>query len=427
MAWLIDRHQSGRALHLPAASRSERVSLAADGGRESLEGRSSESGEGFLLPADELVSDPKGRGNSPPDTRVAMEAVESSANAGHRDVLVVGVGGAGVNAVSRLQDVGLEGVRFVAVDTSRQTLRRAAGAQTVQLTMTEGQGAGGNPVIGAAAARAEIKGLQDAIGHADLVFVVCGLSGGTGGGAGPEVARIAAAAGGVVVGFGFTPFAFEAPRRAALAQEARELLARFCAATVILDNERALAVAGSAVPADVALRVADDVLRQAVQGLTELVTRSGPIDADLATVREILARGGECCLALGVGRGLAAATKAMQAALTSPLADMAELERAPAVLVQVTGGPDLTVRDTAEAVEQLRLRLDEKAFLVVGTGCDDALESACQVTILGTGLKRPPRSQPGFAAEKYDWRRRAEMVSPSSRRVAPAIPTGDER
>jgi cell division protein FtsZ len=244
------------------------------------------------------------------------------------------------------------------------------------------------------------------------VFVVCGLSGGTGGGAGPEVARIAAETGGVVVGFGFTPFAFEAPRRGALAEEARELLARYCycAATVILDNERAMQVAGTAVPVDVALRVADDVLRQAVQGLADLVTRSGPIDADLATVREILTRGGECCLALGVGRGPAAATKAMTAALESPLADMALLSQAPAVLVQVTGGADLAVRDTAAAIDLLKSRLRGDAFMVVGTGCDESLEEACQVTVLGTGLKRPPRAMVGFTAAKYDWRRRAERA-----------------
>jgi cell division protein FtsZ len=346
---------------------------------------------------------------------------------------VLGVGGAGVNAVARLQDVGLDGVRFAVVDTSTRALRRAGAAQAVPLPACGGLGTGGDPEAGARAARAAATAISAAVAGADLTFLVCGLSGGTGGGAGPEVARIAAGSGGVVIGFGFTPFDFEAARAAALAGQARARLAAACTATVVLDNRRAMALAGAAVPADVALRVADDVLRQAVTGLTDLVTRSGPIDADLATVREVLARGGECCLALGVGRGPAAATRAMRAALRSPLADMDALGRAPAVLAQVTGGADLRVGDTAQALELLRARLAADAFLVVGTGLDDTLQAAAQVTLLATGWHGGPTASdspagtaPGDAAERFDWRRRAEALDRPEPLPATFSTEGDE-
>lgn len=331
-------------------------------------------------------------------------------------VAVVGVGGAGVNAVTRLQDVGLEGVAFVAVDTSDQTLRRAADAVRVSLgRYTKGLGTGSDAALGEAAARAGAKDVAAALMGADLVFVAAGLAGGTGGGAGPVVAQAARSSGAVTVGFGETPFAFEAPRRAAAAEAARRRLAASCDATVILDNQRALELAGKAVSLDVALRVADDVLRQAVQGLSSLVTECGPINVDLAVVRDLLTKGGECCLALGVGRGPGAAHRGMVAALDSPLADMAALGRAPAVLAQVTGGEDLAVRDTAEAVDLLRSRLSADCRLVVGTGFDSTLAGACQVTVLATGLQRAPRTVVDFPADSSDWRRAAGLAGAKPR------------
>jgi cell division protein FtsZ len=342
------------------------------------------------------------------ETSVSRKRADSS---GRRpDVVVVGIGGAGVNAIARLLDVGLESVTFVAADTSEQTLARAAGAVRVSLgSLTRGLGTGGNPERGREAAEAHRVGILQALDSADLVFVAAGLAGGTGGGGAPVVGRLAREMGAVVVGFGVTPFGFEAPRRAAAAEVARKALAAACDATVVLDNQRALEIAGDAVPLDVALRVADDVLRQAVQGLSELVTECGPINVDLAVVRDVLAEGGECCLALGIGRGATPAQSAMTGALESPLVDMQALVRAPAVLVQVTGDEDLSVHDTAAAVALLQARLAPECRLVVGTGVDTTLAGGCQVTILGTGLVRTARTLVEWSSPTSEWRRAAGL------------------
>lgn len=302
-------------------------------------------------------------------------------------ITVVGIGGAGVNAISRLMDLGLAGVRFLAVDTSAQTLARAPDAAQLPLVAgTRGLGTGGDARLGALAALGAERELRAALADQDLVFIVAGLAGGTGGGAAPEVARIARAQRAVTVGFAIMPFAFEARRRELAAERAQQALRATCNTTVLLENDRTLGLVGRDVSLDVALRVADDALRQAVQGLTELVGACGWINLDLAMLREMLTAGGEGCLALGVGRGTAAARAAMRAALASPLIDMGALGRAAAVLVQVSGGMDLSVAETAEAVALLRKRLAPDCDLVVGTALDPTLFGAAQVTLLGTGL-----------------------------------------
>ena len=320
-------------------------------------------------------------------------------NGPHPGVAVIGVGGAGINAVTRLGDVGLPRVRFIAVDTSAQTLARAGGADRVLLAApTGGHGTGGDAALGAAAAERAVDRLDATLGGIDLAFVVAGLAGGTGGGAAPVVARAACAAGAMTVGFGITPFAFEARRRVLAAERALAPFADACDTTVLLDNQRAQALAGGRVTLDVALRVADDVLRQAVQGLSAMIGGQGWIHVDWPLVRAMLAQAGDGCLALGLGRGHTPAQAAMRAALASPLADMRALAHARAVLVQVAGGPDLALHDTAEALDTLRRRLGPDCELVVGAGHDPTLAGSAQVVILGTGLadsRRRPVAWPG--------------------------------
>jgi cell division protein FtsZ len=320
-------------------------------------------------------------------------------------VAVVGVGGAGVNAVSRLADVGVPDVRLVAVDTSAQTLQRAAGTTRVMLRgAARGLGTGGRQALGAAAAAEAESELAEALAGADLVFVVAGLAGGTGGGAAPAIARLARASGASTIGLAILPFAFEAKVRREAAAKARTALVGACDALVLLDNARAARLAGDAVPLDVALRVADDVLRQAVQGLSDLIGGRGWIGVDFSHVQAVLADTGYGCLALGVARGDNPARSALEAALASPLADMRALERARGVLVQVTGGEDLGVRDVADAIERLRTRLAPGCHLVVGVGHEPVLAGAAQVTLLGTGVPEtaalgvPERVAPTAAA-----------------------------
>jgi cell division protein FtsZ len=301
-------------------------------------------------------------------------------------ILVVGVGGAGVNAVSRLLDLDLPGIRCVAVDTSAQTLRRADGAtQLPLLEVTHGLGTGGAVHLGMAAVRASERALRSALAGSPVTLVVAGLAGGTGGGAGPEVAALARRAGSFTVGFGIRPFAFEVHLRQRAAARAALALEAACDLCVTLDNDRALAVTGRDVGLDVALRVADDLVRQAVQGLGGLLSGHGWIPVDLGHVRALMSEGGAAYLALGVGRGATPARSAMVAALSSPLADQQALADAHAVVVQVTGGPDLAVADTAEAVGLLQRRLPGQCELAVGAGCDQSLAGAAQVMVLAAG------------------------------------------
>ena len=302
-------------------------------------------------------------------------------------IVVVGLGGAGVNAVVRLRDVGISGVRLLAADSSFQTLARAEGLATVALgAATRGLGTGGDVRLGAASVIAAEPELRQELAQARLVFVVGGLAGGTGGGGAPEVSRIAADAGALVIGVGILPFAFESQARHDAAARARMAFADQCDTFLAPDNRRALAIAGPKTRFDVALRVADDLVRQAVQGLAELLGGQGWIRLDLAALEAVLRTSGEGCLALGLGDGPAPAEAAMRAALASPLCDMGALERAGAVLVQVTGGEELSVADTAAAIDLLRRRVPACGRLVVGAASDPTLEGLVQVTLLGTGL-----------------------------------------
>ncbi len=313
------------------------------------------------------------------------------------EIAVIGVGGAGINAVVRLRDLGLAQARLIAVDTSAQTLARAGDLPHVLLgDAAGGHGTGGRAGLGAAAAAAAVDRLASALAGLDLACVVAGLAGGTGGGAAPAVARLARAAGAVVVGFGILPFAFESGRRAAAAEAALADLRAACDTCVTLDNRRAQEVAGGSVPLDVALRVADDVIRQAVQGLGEMIGGRGWIDVDWPVLRALLRRGGPACLALGLGRGASPARAAMRAALASPLADMRALAQAREVLVHVAGGADLVLCDTAEALDELGACLRADARMVVGAGCDPRLAGVAQVMLLGAGLPEGRRERVGI-------------------------------
>jgi cell division protein FtsZ len=334
-------------------------------------------------------------------------------------IVVCGVGGAGVNTIVHLNDSAPPGVELLAIDTSHQSLAKVSATKTVHGILlrsgTRGLGTGGDAEAGRSAARRASELLSTAFEGADLVFVVAGLAGGTGGGAAPEVARIARARGAVVVGFGIRPFGFETARRGRAAEAAGVSLSAACDAWVRVDNQRALTVAGRDVGLEVALRVADDLVRQAVQGVGELVGARGTIDVDLAVVRRILTGAGRACVALGAccrhRHSEMPARDAMVAALASPLCDMAGLHRARGLLLQVSGGAELCVDDVAEAVRLLEGRLPPDCALVVGVSCREGLGQSAQVMLLGTGLC------PGedVSNDRFD-------VSRRPRPIAPALP-----
>ncbi len=311
-------------------------------------------------------------------------------------ITVVGVGGAGVNSVAHLHDSGLPGVTLVAIDSSNQSLARLstsrhASVQRVLLaSRTRGLGAGRDAVMGALAARADSDAILAALGQPDIVFLVAGVAGGTGGGASPVIAALAKETGALVVGCAVLPFGFEPPRRHEAAAVARAALAEACDAWLVLDNRKAVDVAGKAIGLDGALRVADDVLRQAVQGLAEMVGDQGTIDVDLPAVRAVLTGAGRACVALGAccRRRSSAwpARDAMRAALESPLCDMRGLAHAKGVLLQISGGVGLCIDDAAAAVALLETRVPATCRVLVGVACREGLGGSAQVMLLGTGL-----------------------------------------
>lgn len=314
----------------------------------------------------------------------------------------VGVGGAGVGAILRLREAAPEGLRFVAVDSSGQVLglarERAAqdpdlpALRTVLLAEgTEGLGTGGDAGLAEASARAAAAVILEAVGPAEVILLAGGLAGGTGAGATPQVARLLRDAGCVVIGFGIMPFGFESSLRQRRAEEALGHLRAACDSTVALDNDRLLASAAASESLDVALRVADDLIRQAAAGLVALSACDGWVRLDLPTAEELLAEGGDACLALGLGRGPQPAGRAMRAALASPLTDMAALRQARSVLVQVTGGEGLELHDVADAVAILEALLPSGCQVMAGVAQDPTLRGAAQVMLLGLGLPGPVR------------------------------------
>lgn len=314
----------------------------------------------------------------------------------------VGVGGAGVGAILRLREAAPEGLRFVALDTSGQVLNlaRARAAQDTSLPAlhtlllaegTEGLGTGGDASLAAAAARAAAAAVLEAVGDAEVVLLAGGLGGGTGAGATPQLARMLRDAGCVVIGFGIMPFGFESAPRQERAEAALGRLRAACDSCLALDNDRLLASAAAGESLDVALRVADDLIRQAAAGLVALASCQAWLRLDLPTAGELLAEGGDACLALGLGRGPQPAGRAMRAALASPLTDMNSLRQARSVLVQVTGDAGLAVHDVADAVGILKALLPAGCEIMAGVAEDPTLRGSAQVMLLGLGLPGPVR------------------------------------
>ncbi len=306
-------------------------------------------------------------------------------------VTVVGVGGAGVNAIQRLLDVDQPGVRYLAVDTSAQSLASVPAAVRLAIGVDERRlGAGGDPQLGRAAALAHAGRISEALAGSQVVLVVAGMGGGTGGGAGPEVARLARSLGAATVAFGLMPFAWEGRKRQALAQAAAKRLQVMSDTFVAVANDRTVALTGRLVPLDIALRIGDDSIRQAVQGLAEMLSGRAWIPVDRAALQAHLSDGGQGCIAVGIGRGADAGRRAVDAVLNSPLVEPTAWRQARAAIVRVSGGPELTVTAVADMVDRLRRAVAADCELVVGAGLDPALRQAVQLTVIVTQIAAQP-------------------------------------
>ena len=300
-------------------------------------------------------------------------------------IRVVGVGGAGVNAVNRMVEAGVAGVEFVAVNTDMQSLQQSDADVTVHIGegLTRGLGAGANPELGRAAAMEDYDRLKHLLKGSDMVFITAGAGGGTGTGAAPIVARIAQEVGALTVGIITKPFGFEGTRRAASAQVGIDALGEEVDTLIVVPNNRLLQVLDQRTPMVEAFRVADDVLRQGVQGVSDLVTLPGIINLDFADVRTIMSEAGPALLGIGMGSGDNRALEAAKQAVSSPLLETS-MDGARSILLSITGGTDLSLWEVNEAAKAVAEAAHPEANIIFGAMVDDSLEDQVWVTVVAT-------------------------------------------
>jgi cell division protein FtsZ len=312
----------------------------------------------------------------------------------HQPVLrVVGVGGAGVNAVNRMIEAGVEGVEFIAVNTDLQSLQQSAADVTLHIggQITRGLGSGSDPNVGHAAALADDDRVKSYLKGSDMVFVAAGAGGGTGTGAAPVVARIAREIGALTVGIVTKPFGFEGSRRSTQAEEGINELARNVDTLIVIPNNRLLSVLERGTSMVDAFRVADDVLRQGVQGISDLVTLPGLINLDFADVRTIMSDAGQALLGIGMATGERRAIAAAEEAVSSPLLETS-VEGARSILLSITGGPDLSLWEVNEAARAVAEAAHPSANIIFGAMVDQKIADECWVTVVATGYgDRPTR------------------------------------
>jgi len=353
------------------------------------------------IPDDILDRAPARRDYDEPDpyARVAEEATPwgTAKPAGQPVLRVVGVGGAGVNAVNRMVEAQVEGVEFVAINTDLQSLQQSTADLTLHIgpNVTRGLGAGSNPDLGRQAAMEEYDRIKALLKGSDMVFIAAGAGGGTGTGAAPVVARIARELGALTVGIVTKPFGFEGNKRAAAAEQGVQSLANEVDTLIVVPNNRLLSVLDKQTSMVDAFRVADDVLRQGVQGVSDLVTLPGLINLDFADVRTIMDDAGNALLGIGMGHGEDRAVTAAKAATESPLLETS-MEGARKILLSITGGPDLSLWEINEAAKAVSEAAHPDANIIFGAMVDEKLGSEVWVTVVATGYSesrvRPARS-----------------------------------
>ncbi len=304
------------------------------------------------------------------------------------NIKVVGIGGGGGNAVNRMIDAELRGIEFMAVNTDLQALRKCRAPMKLQLgtALTRGLGAGADPEIGRKAALEDTEGVLEALDGADMVFITAGLGGGTGSGAAPILASLASEIGALTVAVVTKPFSFEGRRRMNVADRAVDELRTAVDTLITIPNERLLNFVERGTPLSEAFRIADDVLRQAVQGISDLITVPGEINVDFADVRTIMTGMGMALMGTGVAKGDNRALEAAQRAISSPLLEETSIQGAKGVLINISGGHDLTLYEVAEAAQIIAEAVDPDANIISGMVIDETLDEAMKVTVIATGF-----------------------------------------
>ncbi len=311
------------------------------------------------------------------------------------NIKVIGVGGGGTNAVNRMIEAGLSGVDFLAMNTDRQVLSVALAPTKIPLgeNLTRGLGAGGNPDVGRQAAEESKSEIKRAMEGADMVFITAGMGGGTGTGAAPVIAEIAREIGALTVAVVTKPFNFEGPRRMRMAEEGVDLLKAKVDTVIVVPNDKLLSVGDKRMTLVEAFRVADDILRQGVQGISDIITIPGQINVDFADVKAIMQNAGSALMGIGIATGDHRAVEAAQAAVSSPLLETS-IDGALRVLINLTSGSDLTLVEANEAALLIRGMCDDKeANIIFGWVSDDTMEGQVRVTVLATGFSNKSNTQ----------------------------------
>ncbi len=302
-------------------------------------------------------------------------------------IKVLGVGGGGSNAVNRMIDQGLRGVEFIAVNTDAQALMLANAPQRLRIgdKLTKGLGSGGNPEIGEKAAQESTEEIKALIKDADMVFVTGGMGGGTGSGAAPVIARLAKESGALTIGVFTKPFTFEGARRRRIAEDGIKRLKESVDTLIIIPNDRLLQVVDKKASIQQAFMVADDVLRQGIQGISELITIPGLINLDFADVRAVMNEGGSALMSIGQANGDNRAQTAAEQAIHSALLDVS-IDGAQGILFNVTGGNDLSLYEVNEAAEIIRRTADPDANIIFGAVVDPNMKDGIRITVIATGF-----------------------------------------
>jgi cell division protein FtsZ len=356
-----------------------------------------------------------------------MDAIPNESN--FAMIKVVGVGGGGSNAVNRMIEEGLGGVEFIAVNTDSQALMLANARNRIRIgeKLTRGLGAGGNPEIGRKAAEESADELYEILRGADMVFITCGMGGGTGTGAAPIIAQVAKELGALTIGVVTKPFTFEGAKRIQTAEMGIEELKGKVDTLIVIPNDRLLQIMDKKTPLNEAFRLADDVLRQGIQGISEVITVPGLINLDFADVRAIMSEGGAALMAVGEASGDDRARKAAEMAVSSQLLDVT-IDGARGILFNITGGPDMSLFEVNEAAAIIKETSHPEVQLIFGAVIDENMREKIRITVVATGFERPPSlgARPAARPASNDWRatsspsRQQQEKQPHPANVTPA-------
>jgi len=302
-------------------------------------------------------------------------------------IKVVGVGGGGGSAINRMVNSGIKGVQFLAINTDIQALHYNKAGEKIHIgkTVTRGLGAGMNPDLGKAAAEESENEIRESLQGCDMVFITCGMGGGTGSGASPIVAKISKELGALTVAVVTKPFAFEGGQRKNIAERAFTELADNVDTIITISNDKLLQVIDKKTSLLEAFKVADDVLRQGVQGIAEIITTPGAINADFADVKAVMSSAGSALMGIGQASGENRAIEAAKAAINSSLLDVS-IDGARGIVFTITGGPDLSMNEVSEAAKVITAAADEEAKIIFGAVIDDKLKDEVKITVVATGF-----------------------------------------